>query len=57
MAYTIAEVLLFISLLVMLWFALYRLVGWWAQRRQRNENNDLIRSVEEQLNKNLKKRS
>ena len=56
MAYTIADILVFISLLIVLWLVLYRLVLWWSRRRERTENDDIIRSVEEQLNKNLKKR-
>jgi hypothetical protein len=56
MAYAVADVLVFVGLLGVLWFVLYRLVTWWSRRHERNENDDLIRSVEEQLNKNLKKR-
>ena len=56
MIYTIADILLFIGLLAVLWIVLYRTMRWWTQRNERSENADLIRSVEDQINQNVKKR-
>jgi uncharacterized protein YggT (Ycf19 family) len=54
MSYAWADILLFILLLAGLWFVLFRLYIWWATRRERRENDEIIRQIENGLNKTRK---
>ncbi len=51
MAYAWADIVLFVLLLGALWYALFWLYRWWATRRERRENADIIRQIENGLNK------
>ena len=56
MGYAFADIVLFIMLLVGLWFAVFSLYRWWARRRERRENAQIIRMIENGLNKDRKDR-
>ena len=56
MPYALPDILLFILLLVGLWFALYSVVRWWLQRGRRRESDQLIKQIENGLNKDRKTR-
>ena len=51
MPYALADIILFLLLLAGLWFALYRLYVWWATRGERREKDDIIRQIEDGMNK------
>ncbi|MBI1801844.1 MAG: hypothetical protein HY259_08380 [Chloroflexi bacterium] len=51
MAYAVADILLFILLLAGLWLALFYGYRWLERRRERQENAQLIRMLENGLNK------
>lgn len=55
MPYAIADIVLFLMLLAGLWLAMFSLYRWWARRRERSENADLIKQIENGLNKDKKK--
>lgn len=55
MAYAIADVLVFIMLLAGLWLALFYLYRWFAGRHERQESEQLIRQIENGLNKDRKR--
>ena len=47
----LADLLLLFVLLAILWVVLYRLYDWWARRRERRDDADLINEIENGLNK------
>ncbi len=55
MAYAVADILVFLMLMAGLWLALYSVVRWFARRRERRENADLIKQIENGLNKDKKR--
>ena len=55
MAYALPDILLFILLLVLLWLALFAVARWWAGRGRRRESRELIRQIENGLNKKNRK--
>lgn len=52
MPYALADIVLFFLLLGALWYALFWLYRRWATRRERQEKADIIRQIENGLNKN-----
>jgi hypothetical protein len=55
MGYAMADILLFVMLLIGLWLALFSLYRWFVRRRERQESAHLIRMIENGLNKEKKK--
>ncbi len=55
MAYALPDILLFILILALLWFALYSLARWFVRRRERRESQELIKQIENGLNKKSRK--
>ncbi len=56
MGYALADILLFVMLLIGLWLVLFWLYRWWARRREQQENAQIIRMIENGLNKDKKDR-
>jgi len=55
MAYALPDIILFALILTALWLVLYALVRWFVLRRQRRENQELIKQIENGLNKKNRK--
>jgi hypothetical protein len=45
-----ADIVLFLLVVGVLWYGLYRLYAWLATRHERQENAELIRQIESKLN-------
>ncbi len=50
MSYALADIVLFILLLVLLWLALFYAYLWFVRRRQRAESQQIIQLLEKRLN-------